>query len=299
MALGGFVCPYCRYFNAIGERTCGRCAKWLPPQALAGPLATLLGTELWATKLLFGINAVMFAAQYMESFKYRGASGFMGSFAMSSLLRFGAITNVVAPTSSVDTAARLLAACFLHMSLLHVGMNMLALADLGRLGEPLVRGQRFLLTYVVTGVFGFLVSTLWYGDAPVITAGASGAVFGLDGMFIALLAVGRDSRWKQLLVRTVLQSFIFYFVMRTNQAAHLGGLLGGGLLGLYFGREKRSFARDPLFNVLALASFVLVLAALAVPHAGRTWRLVRAEEERRQIEGHLRGSEDASPPDSD
>lgn len=275
MALGGFNCPFCRYYNARDAKRCGRCERMLPPPALAPIIATLRMQELWATKVLCAISIVVFAFEMAAS---GGHFGFLGGMRVSTLLRFGAITNGLEHTEPW----RLLAACFVHMGVLHVAMNVMALGDLGRIGEPLVGGARFVLTYVLTGVLGFVVSAWWYGTSPYITAGASGAVFGIDGLILGDMIVRKDPRWKDLLVRTLVYSFIFYFAIGTNQAAHVGGLVVGMAMGALFRVESRPWKNAWLTMPLTAISFVAIAASLVLPQLSPVWKEVRAAEQARE-----------------
>jgi rhomboid protease GluP len=287
MALGGFNCPYCRYYNANGTQICGRCERWQPPEPLRSMLQSALATELFATKFLFAMNAAMFALQALDGMKSNGQVAIFTAFMGSNLMRFGALVFPAPESGVLYTCARVLTSCFVHMSVLHIGMNMLALADLGNLGEPLVKAPRFIAAYFITGIAGFAVSAAYYAHSSVVTAGASGAIFGLDGVLIAHMAIGKDRRWKQMLVRTILQSFAFYFVLHTNQAAHLGGLAAGLLLGVYFAKEKQPYRRDGLFTSFALAALVLTLVAEMLVQRSAAWTVEREAEHQHDMDDRL------------
>ncbi|HEU4535572.1 MAG TPA: rhomboid family intramembrane serine protease [Polyangiaceae bacterium] len=291
--LGGVNCPYCRYYNARDERACGRCQRRLPPADLSPLLARLGGVDLWATKALAGVSIVVFALQLVSSGRL-GLGSFMGGDPIA-VLRFGGLSNQVAWAEPWGEPWRLLAACFVHFNLMHIAMNLFALAELGRAGERLVGGSRFVFAYVVTGVVGFVVSTFWYGADPYLTAGASGAIFGLDGLLLGDRMARRDPVWKDMLVRTVIHSFLFYFVMRTNQAAHMGGLAAGLVLGALFARERHPWKRDGIFAGFAAFSAFAIAASLVLPHLGPairaeprapaprgTWRQTDPRPQRRQ-----------------
>jgi membrane associated rhomboid family serine protease len=284
--LGGVNCPYCRYYNARDERTCGRCDRRLPPPNLSPLVAGLGGIELWATKALAGVSIVVFALQLASSGKL-GLGSFMGADPIA-VLRFGGLSNQVRWAEAWVEPWRLLAACFVHFNLMHIVMNMFALAELGRVGERLVGSTRFIFAYVFTGVVGFVVSTFWYGADPFFTAGASGAIFGLDGLLLGDRMARRDPVWKDMLVRTVVHSFLFYFVMRTNQAAHMGGLVAGLALGALFALEKHPWKRDGIFAGLAAFSGFAIVVSLALPHFGPA---IRAEPRTPAPRGPFRQTE--------
>jgi rhomboid protease GluP len=277
MALGGFNCPYCRYYNARDARRCGRCEKWLPPPFLAPAVRALRAEEYWATKLLAAVCVVVFALEMATS---GGKMGLLTGVPMSTLLRFGAITNGLEQIEPW----RLLAACFVHMGALHIAMNVIALADLGRIGEPMVGGPRFLLAFVLTGIVGFIVSAFWYGTQPYVTAGASGAVFGINGVILGDMILRKDPHWKGMLVRALVYSFIFYFAMGTNQAAHIGGLALGLILGMVYRRETRPWRVAWVVTTLTVVSLLAIAVSLVLPHRSSVWREV-LEMERAREEG--------------
>ena len=276
--LGGSLCPWCRYYNAVGDKACGRCGHWLPPPGLSGALRSALGVELWATKLLAGVNILVFALEMVASLRGGGGAGIM-SVPGSVLLRFGAIPWGY----EASEPFRLLAACFVHMSVLHIAMNMLAFADLGRASEPAVGGPRLVVTYVVTGVLGFVASRWWsgVGGTPYsLTAGASGAVFGVAGLLVATRAMRRDKTWRDMLARMVVYIVVTSLVpLPINNGAHVGGLVSGLVLGVLFALENRPWRLAPLFYGLTALSLVAIATSLGLSMRSPLWRAAAASEE--------------------
>jgi membrane associated rhomboid family serine protease len=227
-----------------------------------------------ATWILGALSVVLFALQVVDavglSTAFQGAV--IRGMPISNLMRFGAINT--------DTAWsepwRLLAACYVHMGFLHLGLNILALSVLGKQNEERIGSGLFAVSYVVTGAFGFLVSNIWYGRALFITAGASGAVFGLIGVVIGERARRNDPTWKGTLFRSLVASFVYYFALDTNQAAHLGGL-GLGLAIGYFVAHK-PIRRPASVRLAAVAGVALSLVCLTVPHFSPKWRALRQLE---------------------
>jgi len=277
--LGGFSCPWCGHYNANEDRRCGRCGQSLPPPGLARLFRQLGSPELIVTKTLLFLNIAVFGLQFMDA-RSIGANP-LQSMPISTLLRFGALSNGL----ELSEPARLLAACFVHMSPMHILFNMMALVQLGRIGEQALGPMRFAVTYTLSGVAGFLVSGLWYtlgeGGKPYITAGASGAVFGLTGLLVAGLAVRRDPRWKEVLVQQLVYSFLMYYALHTNQAAHLGGLVVGLVLGVIFWVETPTWNLSPVVAVAAALCLLATVVSLVLPHASPLWREARAAELRR------------------
>jgi len=116
-------------------------------------------------------------------------SGHWLQFDQNTLVLSGA--NVVLDPGSTAAVSPLrnLTAAFIHVSLLHILMNMAFLVQLGVLSERFVGGGLLAGGYVVTGVIGNLVSSGWahLHGARLLSAGASGGLMGLLGM-VAVLA---------------------------------------------------------------------------------------------------------------
>jgi rhomboid protease GluP len=138
---------------------------------------------------------------------------------------------------------RLMTSMFLHGGLLHIGFNMLALWQAGRLVERMFGSARFLALYMIAGVCGSLASVLW--NPHVNSVGASGAIFGIIGGLLAFIGrsdsgvpatVGRDLRGSLsgFLLFNIVAGFVY---PHTDNAAHLGGLAGGYLAGHLLARS--------------------------------------------------------------
>ena len=128
---------------------------------------------------------------------------------------------------------RLFSACFVHVGAWHLGLNLWVLWQVGRVYERLVGPARVLLIYVVTGIFGFALSIALL---PGITAGASGAVFGITGALLAVAVVARHRALGRFLATTLLPFVAGTFALGAlvpmiNNVAHFGGLAMGFLLG--------------------------------------------------------------------
>ncbi|MBV9989354.1 MAG: rhomboid family intramembrane serine protease [Chitinophagaceae bacterium] len=145
---------------------------------------------------------------------------------------------------------RVITSCFLHFGILHLVTNMIALFLIGRLLEPVLGKAVFLISYICAGSMGSLLSVLIAGTR--LSAGASGAIFGLYGVFLALLTTHLLSgEIKRLLFQGVFL-FTAYALMdgmgeQVDNAAHVGGLVSGMLFGYiifvgYYMRKNRYLA---------------------------------------------------------
>jgi membrane associated rhomboid family serine protease len=133
---------------------------------------------------------------------------------------------------------RLLTSTFLHFGLLHLAFNMWALWVNGIVTERLYGSSRYLLIYLVAGVAGSVTSFLWH---PFVNgAGASGAIFGVLGAVLAYFLRTDTGIAKSVLVKQRNAAGLFIVVSILNaarfpgidNAAHLGGLAAGFVLGL-------------------------------------------------------------------
>jgi membrane associated rhomboid family serine protease len=151
---------------------------------------------------------------------------------------------------------------FTHVNIMHLAMNCLTAFFLGPPLESLLGRGRFLATYLLSGLAGSL-AVFWLSDPHSMTYGGSGALFGLMGALL-LLAWRRRLDVRQLLFWLGLNVlFTVFGASSISWQGHLGGLVGGGLLGLVWAFVPSSAhrSRDQWLGVGALG--LLMLAGLA------------------------------------
>jgi len=246
--------------------------------------------RLPAATAMLALCVLVFGGQLLASMARGITPSFLGVSQLGEqidAIRFGGL--IASPQLVAIEPWRLLSAAFVHYGILHVGMNMLALTQLSRVAEPAVGSARFTIAYTASAVVSFgtttVVSMLTSGPPP-ITAGASGAVFGVMGLILGVLVRRRDPRWKGFAVQAVIFSVAIGFVINAsgtgimiNNSAHLGGLATGFALGWLFATSKRPRRRLPgqrrpdlWVNVAAVACFVACLASLGMAQQSRLWR---------------------------
>lgn len=248
------ICTQCRRLNSADDKVCYHCRARLAGGGglrLRGVVGTLLGQEQPAARFYLLLCVGVYLACTLQG----GLSPFEG-ISKAAAIRWGAIVP------GVNEPWRVLSAMFVHFGVLHIVFNMVTLHDLGRLLESTLGSARFLCAFLLTGIAGFVASEQWYAWRGTLsaTAGASGGLFGLLGVFIGLLYARRHPAWKQELGRVLVMAAIIALLMPVNNAAHFGGLVAGGLLGLWFGRERLSGQARIAYNLLAT---VLVAASIA------------------------------------
>jgi membrane associated rhomboid family serine protease len=131
---------------------------------------------------------------------------------------------------------RLFTSTFVHFGIVHIALNMWCLWNLGSSLEPFMGRKVFGVMYVASGLAASLVSVAW--NPWKVSAGASGAIFGVAGALVSYFALKKTPLDRALVNRnlTSLGIFIFYnllYGMRgtVDNAAHIGGLVAGLILG--------------------------------------------------------------------
>ena len=131
---------------------------------------------------------------------------------------------------------RLITPIFMHIGFFHLVSNTIALIIFGPIMEKVLGSYKFLIIYLITGVWGNIASFL---SSYAIGAGASGALFGLAGSYAAYLYINRGNLgdWgREALIGLgwiVGINLIFGFTMNgIDNSAHLGGLVSGWVIGI-------------------------------------------------------------------
>ena len=153
---------------------------------------------------------------------------------IDSLIQWGANYG---PKTTNGEWWRMFTAMFLHIGVLHLLFNMVALWNVGGFMERVLGTAGCVVLYLLAGLLGSVASVAW--NPFVVSAGASGAIFGLYGGLLAFLLRHRDTTSYASLaaLRTNTLAFVGYNLLYgvvqegIDMAAHLGGLAGGFLCG--------------------------------------------------------------------
>lgn len=140
---------------------------------------------------------------------------------------------------------RLITSLFLHFGIQHLLNNMVMLGALGYQLENEIGRIKFLLIYFISGIGGNLCSLYWnvsHGE-QVISAGASGAIFGLMGALLYIVAVNRGRlgrlSGRGMLIMVALSLYFGLTSSGVDNSAHIGGLICGILITALLYRRKR------------------------------------------------------------
>ena len=183
-------------------------------------------SQPYVTRTLLVINVVVFVAMIVYGFVTFGT--IRGTEDMRVLVFFGAKVNEFIAQGQTW---RLFTAMFIHIGVFHLLFNLYALFALGPLVEGYYGHARFLAIYLIAGLFGSLAS---YAFSDSVSAGASGAIFGLAGAIIVFFMRYRENfgtRGRSILQNMLLIigiNLVFGFTARgIDNWGHIGGLIGG------------------------------------------------------------------------
>ncbi|MEM9446774.1 MAG: rhomboid family intramembrane serine protease [Verrucomicrobiota bacterium] len=192
------------------------------------------------------------------------------------LLSYGAN---FAPYSLRDEPYRLITSMFLHGNIVHLLLNMYSLVALGNHTERKIGVGWFVSLYIVAGLSGSMLSASY--NLFVISVGASGAIFGIYAF--DLLEVIRVQKSNRIAVITnfVIYVIFMYWLGRQyaflDNAAHLGGFIGGVVIYLLIGL-KRSFKTSLTLIIPSLIIIYLLLPRMQVRYFEAFQYMIRGEE---------------------
>jgi rhomboid protease GluP len=281
------VCTSCgREFAASSdaEALCPQCATESiyirPPEPAPSRRRQFLESP---TFVLIAINVLVYLVMALQARNI--------TFNSELLLSWGANSGAL---TSGGQWWRLLTSTFEHGNLLHIAMNMWCLYSLGWLAELLFGRSRFTLLYFMCGIGGSLGSICWRGNG--LSVGASGAIFGIAGALIPAMLLHSNPQLRALLKGQLVSIALFVgynlafgaALRGTDNAAHIGGLLTGLVLGVIFptGPERR--LRRGQQRVAA--GTLLMLLAFAAAGAFARQRNVPYTELEQASDAHERGA---------
>jgi membrane associated rhomboid family serine protease len=216
----------------------------------------------WVTAIIVVINIAVFVVMAITT-KH------LGQFTLPEMLLWGANFG---PLTVNGQWWRAFTALFIHFNLLHLALNMWALWNVGRLGERLFGRGTLLFLYLAAGILASLSSIAW--NPSLSSVGASGAIFGVFGAFLAFLTRQR----RQIPAAIVLKHWIstLAFVLFNlisgaiqpgiDNAAHVGGLLCGFVLGYILARPLDAEVRKPfpIRQSIGAAAFIALAIFAAI-----------------------------------
>ena len=236
----GVICPECmREQRASAPRT--KPAAWTRVRSAADRGAPVV------TYSLIGITALVYLLQWIPGLGVTNALFFSPVFM----------------TEVIPEPWRALTSVFLHSTALifHIVLNMYTLWIFGRLLEPMLGRIRFLALYLISGLAGS-IGVVVFAAPNAQVLGASGAIFGLMGAFVVIQRrLGGNMTQLYILLAINLAIGVIPGANISWQA-HLGGLIGGALVGLIL-LETRPRSRRGL-QIGLLIGLTVALFAIGV-----------------------------------
>lgn len=250
------ICTDCATFAAVGIRCPEHSGK---PQGVEKVTTTVRrahyeGSGAVITRALIALNIIVYLATVATG---GGIDANRGTIYEHGVL-FG-------PSVANGDYWRLMTSAFMHYGPIHLGMNMLVLWFVGApLEERLGRG-RFLLLYLVSGLAGAAGAIILSPCS--LTAGASGAIFGLFGAAV-VLELQHISIFGSWLYTVIIINLAFTFgANNISIGGHIGGLIGGALAMLAlsrFGRTHALYGRAGILGYGVLFAIGVGSVALAI-----------------------------------
>lgn len=204
--------------------------------------------KMVVTPIIIAICIIVFIAMYVWG---------KGSQDIVTLLMFGANYRVLVQEGEVW---RLASSMFLHIGIAHLLVNMYSLYIIGRQLEGFLGKIKFLIVYLGSGIIGSLLSIVVHNG---LSAGASGAIFGLLG---SLLYFGYHYRLylgtvlkTQIIPVIIINLLIGFMIPGIDNFAHIGGLAGGYLITMALGVPGKSRKNDRINGIVVLLLLIIFL----------------------------------------
>ncbi len=258
------ICPDCMVQASVGFH-CPECTK---QAAKKSPVITTrsLDVQPIVTQVLIGLNVLAFFFLLSKGGTIQGGGG-TGAFDYG-LLGAGQVSRF-SPIIGVASGEwyRLFTGAFLHAGIIHIGMNMLVLWLVGSQLERVLGHWRYLSLYVAALLAGSFAVMLH--DPGIITVGASGAIFGLFGAMVAYQHDRGINIMQSGLGGLILINLLITFAIPgISKAGHIGGLIGGALVGfVMFEIDKRVRTQWAGVAVAAACSVAFLLGGIWAANA--------------------------------
>jgi len=205
------------------------------------------------TYIIISLCILLFGAMYMFG---------NGSEDKLTLLAFGANLDLLVESGQIY---RLFTCIFLHIGIFHLVCNMYSLCVIGKEVESLYGKLKFLIIYILSGICGSILSLAF--NANTISAGASGAIFGLLG---AMLYFGYYYRTylgasikSSVLPVIILNLIIGFLNPGIDNSAHIGGLVAGIFSSMLVGVPDKSGKRDRINGIVLTIIYIAFICYLA------------------------------------
>jgi rhomboid protease GluP len=268
---GSVVCASCGSLVGVKDEKCYTCGRRNPGLWGFGPVLRRFGNDFGFTTVIVYGCVSLFALSLVLTVM-TGDNLFAGSiFSMLGPNRFAYEALGAAGAYPVFIEGRwwtVLSAGWLHGGALHILFNLMWVRQLGPAVEDMYGGARMVIIYTIASVTGFFLSSLmaFYTAIPffsggVYTLGASAPIFGLLGALVYYGRRGGSSIVRSQALSYAVTMFVFGLIMPgIDNAAHLGGFVGGYFAGMWLDPLKR----ERMDHFIGAAICLLVTAVATV-----------------------------------
>jgi membrane associated rhomboid family serine protease len=267
---GSVICTSCGVLVGVNDDRCYNCGRRNPGLWGYGPALRRLGQDLGFVPLVMGATITLYVLSLLLS-----RSGIQMMLAPSTQILFLLGASGAIPVTFYGRWFTFLTAGWLHAGVLHLLFNVLWIRQLGPAVAELYGPARMVIIYVASGVTGFALTTFVGAYVPIpipslggarsISVGASAPIFGLLG---AMTYYGRrtgSSIASQTGMQYALIMAVFGFIFPAiDNMAHLGGFLGGYLMGRVLDPLKPERIDHMVIAVGCLIATFVALAASVI-----------------------------------
>jgi membrane associated rhomboid family serine protease len=220
-----------------------------------------VGDPRLTTFVLIGLNALVWLAILATGGSSSKLTDKLALLPDSAFTRYSDGSVVLVRGVADGAWWQLITSAFTQVEVLHIGFNMLALYFLGPMLETVLGRARFLAVYLGSAMAGS-AAVMLFADPHAQTIGASGAIFGLMGA-LAVMALKVRGQVQSVLTWIALNLVFTFTVSGISWQGHIGGLLGGAVIGtamMYAPRSNRSLVQWSVTGLVVAISVVLIAA---------------------------------------
>jgi rhomboid protease GluP len=270
---GSVVCPSCGSLVGVRDEKCYMCGRANPGLWGFGPALRNMSLNFGFSQLVVGACVALWLVTLVMSGGGLAEGGnLLSALSPSTQVLFVFGASGALPVFGAGRWWTVLSAGWLHAGLLHVGMNMYWVWQMGPAITDLFGSSRTVIIYTVGGVAGFALSSIagaYFPNLPFLssgglTVGASAPVFGLIG---AMYHYGRTTSGavKQMALSIMLQALVFGLLIRgIDNYAHIGGFAGGYLTSAFLNPMTRERGDHMIVALVCLAATAAAIVASIV-----------------------------------
>ncbi len=258
------ICTECMVPAPVGHQ-CPTCVGEARREFAAGPgrrLAIANAKRVSVTNVLVATIVAVFVIEVFQS----GFGGLFSGPNARTLIDLGAENPIL--VASGETW-RMFTAMFLHIGLIHLAVNAYSLYILGNVLEREVGRVRFLALYLLSGLFASAAS-YYFSPLNSVSAGASGAIFGIFGAVFAINYRRRHTAQGAMAMRAMVQIIVLNVIINVvlssylDWRAHVGGAIAGMVMGFAFAAPGRESKQRWISIAGCLAVALAIVATVVV-----------------------------------